>query len=104
MYHGPVGEVEAFFRGMGFHCPERKGVADFLQEVTSRKDQEVRDLLFLRIPPFGLRCSTQHAARPAGHANANAQSAPCQQLRLQRLRIASPRPQWCTRRICQGCR
>ncbi|KAL6839179.1 hypothetical protein ACP4OV_031070 [Aristida adscensionis] len=24
---------------MGFRCPERKGVADFLQEVTSRKDQ-----------------------------------------------------------------
>ena len=22
-------------------CPERKGVADFLQEVTSRKDQKV---------------------------------------------------------------
>eukprot|EP00268_Persea_americana_P017565 TRINITY_DN1848_c0_g1_i2.p1 TRINITY_DN1848_c0_g1~~TRINITY_DN1848_c0_g1_i2.p1 ORF type:complete len:1048 (+),score=151.55 TRINITY_DN1848_c0_g1_i2:75-3146(+) len=25
---------------MGFKCPERKGVADFLQEVTSRKDQQ----------------------------------------------------------------
>ncbi|KAM1791754.1 hypothetical protein ACFX16_035822 [Malus domestica] len=25
---------------MGFICPKRKGVADFLQEVTSRKDQE----------------------------------------------------------------
>ncbi|CAN0879901.1 ABC transporter G family member 39 [Linum grandiflorum] len=25
---------------MGFKCPERKGVADFLQEVTSKKDQE----------------------------------------------------------------
>jgi hypothetical protein len=24
---------------MGFKCPERKGVADFLQEVTSKKDQ-----------------------------------------------------------------
>ncbi|KAF6165763.1 hypothetical protein GIB67_012660 [Kingdonia uniflora] len=24
---------------MGFKCPDRKGVADFLQEVTSRKDQ-----------------------------------------------------------------
>ncbi len=28
-------------RVQGFTCPERKGVADFLQEVTSRKDQQV---------------------------------------------------------------
>ena len=26
---------------MGFECPERKGVADFLQEVTSKNDQQV---------------------------------------------------------------
>jgi ABC-type multidrug transport system ATPase subunit/ABC-type multidrug transport system permease subunit len=38
---GVVGmsQVE-FFEHMGFRCPERKAVADFLQEVTSRKDQE----------------------------------------------------------------
>ena len=30
-----------FFESAGFACPERKGVADFLQEVTSRKDQQV---------------------------------------------------------------
>ena len=30
-----------FFRSMGFEMPERKGVADFLQEITSRKDQKV---------------------------------------------------------------
>ncbi|PQQ16684.1 hypothetical protein Pyn_38487 [Prunus yedoensis var. nudiflora] len=29
-----------FFESVGFKCPERKGVADFLQEVISRKDQE----------------------------------------------------------------
>jgi hypothetical protein len=28
-----------FFNGLGFCIPPRKGVADFLQEVTSRKDQ-----------------------------------------------------------------
>ena len=28
-----------FFETLGFKCPKRKGVADFLQEVTSRKDQ-----------------------------------------------------------------
>ncbi|KAL1822525.1 hypothetical protein ACET3Z_009303 [Daucus carota] len=40
LYQGPRENVLEFFEFMGFRCPERKGVADFLQEVTSRKDQE----------------------------------------------------------------
>ncbi|XP_021831394.1 pleiotropic drug resistance protein 1-like [Prunus avium] len=40
VYQGPREQVLDFFESMGFKCPERKGVADFLQEVTSRKDQE----------------------------------------------------------------
>ncbi|KAK4252850.1 hypothetical protein QN277_010993 [Acacia crassicarpa] len=40
VYQGPREYVLDFFESMGFRCPERKGVADFLQEVTSRKDQE----------------------------------------------------------------
>uniref|UniRef100_A0A0R0KS95 ABC transporter domain-containing protein n=1 Tax=Glycine max TaxID=3847 RepID=A0A0R0KS95_SOYBN len=40
VYQGPREHVLEFFKSMGFKCPERKGVADFLQEVTSRKDQE----------------------------------------------------------------
>ncbi|GMI89171.1 pleiotropic drug resistance 12, ATP-binding cassette G40, PLEIOTROPIC DRUG RESISTANCE 12 [Hibiscus trionum] len=40
VYQGPRENVLDFFEFMGFKCPERKGVADFLQEVTSRKDQE----------------------------------------------------------------
>ncbi|KAK7284172.1 hypothetical protein RJT34_18913 [Clitoria ternatea] len=40
VYQGPREYVLEFFESMGFKCPERKGVADFLQEVTSRKDQE----------------------------------------------------------------
>ncbi|XP_061343406.1 pleiotropic drug resistance protein 1-like isoform X2 [Gastrolobium bilobum] len=40
VYQGPREHVLEFFASMGFKCPERKGVADFLQEVTSRKDQE----------------------------------------------------------------
>ncbi|KAL8189296.1 hypothetical protein R6Q57_028862 [Mikania cordata] len=40
VYQGPRDNVLEFFEFMGFKCPERKGVADFLQEVTSRKDQE----------------------------------------------------------------
>ncbi|PKA51611.1 Putative pleiotropic drug resistance protein 7 [Apostasia shenzhenica] len=39
VYQGPRESVLEFFEAMGFRCPERKGVADFLQEVTSRKDQ-----------------------------------------------------------------
>ncbi|KAK8989859.1 hypothetical protein V6N11_064273 [Hibiscus sabdariffa] len=40
VYQGPREHVLSFFESMGFKCPERKGVADFLQEVTSRKDQK----------------------------------------------------------------
>ncbi|GAU19334.1 hypothetical protein TSUD_336200 [Trifolium subterraneum] len=40
VYQGPCEQVLGFFASMGFICPERKTVVDFLQEVTSRKDQE----------------------------------------------------------------
>ncbi|WCJ20350.1 ABC transporter G family member 39 [Euphorbia peplus] len=40
VYQGPRENVLEFFESNGFKCPERKGVADFLQEVTSKKDQE----------------------------------------------------------------
>jgi ABC-type multidrug transport system ATPase subunit len=33
VYNGPKENVLEFFRGCGFKCPERKGIADFLQEV-----------------------------------------------------------------------
>ncbi|PSS03109.1 Pleiotropic drug resistance protein [Actinidia chinensis var. chinensis] len=39
VYHGPRSHVLEFFEDCGFRCPERKGVADFLQEVISKKDQ-----------------------------------------------------------------
>ncbi|KAJ9557167.1 hypothetical protein OSB04_011781 [Centaurea solstitialis] len=39
VYHGSRSKVLEYFEGFGFRCPERKGVADFLQEVVSRKDQ-----------------------------------------------------------------
>ncbi|GER36587.1 pleiotropic drug resistance protein [Striga asiatica] len=39
VYQGPREQVLDFFESMGFKCPQRKGVADFLQEVTSKKDQ-----------------------------------------------------------------
>lgn len=40
VYQGPRAHILEFFESCGFRCPERKGTADFLQEVTSRKDQE----------------------------------------------------------------
>ncbi|KAK9690326.1 hypothetical protein RND81_09G120100 [Saponaria officinalis] len=40
VYQGPREHVLEFFESMGFRCPDRKGVADFLQEVTSKNDQE----------------------------------------------------------------
>ncbi|XP_044483311.1 pleiotropic drug resistance protein 3-like isoform X2 [Mangifera indica] len=39
VYQGPRNQIVKFFEDCGFRCPERKGVADFLQEVISRKDQ-----------------------------------------------------------------
>ncbi|CAI9101371.1 OLC1v1038677C1 [Oldenlandia corymbosa var. corymbosa] len=39
IYHGPKRTVLEFFESCGFTCPGRKGVADFLQEVISSKDQ-----------------------------------------------------------------
>eukprot|EP00252_Welwitschia_mirabilis_P009404 TRINITY_DN2197_c1_g4_i2.p1 TRINITY_DN2197_c1_g4~~TRINITY_DN2197_c1_g4_i2.p1 ORF type:complete len:1146 (+),score=116.07 TRINITY_DN2197_c1_g4_i2:852-4289(+) len=54
VYQGPREHVLDFFESMGFRCPERKGVADFLQEVTSRKDQQqywaLRDQAYRYIP------------------------------------------------------
>ncbi|KAJ4977274.1 hypothetical protein NE237_002380 [Protea cynaroides] len=39
VYHGPRSYILEFFEYCGFRCPERKGEADFLQEVVSKKDQ-----------------------------------------------------------------
>ncbi|KAL3646512.1 Pleiotropic drug resistance protein 2 [Castilleja foliolosa] len=40
VFQGPRENILEFFESVGFKCPDRKGVADFLQEVTSIKDQE----------------------------------------------------------------
>ncbi|KAI0493371.1 hypothetical protein KFK09_023487 [Dendrobium nobile] len=39
IYHGPREQVLGFFEDCGFRCPHRKGIADFLQEIISEKDQ-----------------------------------------------------------------
>ncbi|CAM0911760.1 unnamed protein product [Alopecurus aequalis] len=40
VYHGPREKATDFFEIMGFKCPSRKNIADFLQEVTSKMDQK----------------------------------------------------------------
>jgi len=44
VYQGPREHVLEFFETCGFRCPERKGTADFLQEV--------RKLLFMMSDPW----------------------------------------------------
>ncbi|KAL6221183.1 hypothetical protein ACLB2K_008935 [Fragaria x ananassa] len=55
VYQGPRQAALDFFSYMGFSCPQRKNVADFLQEVISKKDQEQYwsnpDLPYRYIPP-----------------------------------------------------
>lgn len=34
VYHGPREHILEFFESCGFKCPDRKGIADFLQEVS----------------------------------------------------------------------
>uniref|UniRef100_A0A803KN58 ABC transporter domain-containing protein n=1 Tax=Chenopodium quinoa TaxID=63459 RepID=A0A803KN58_CHEQI len=50
VYHGPRDCVLEFFETCGFRCPKRKGIADFLQEVISQKDQPQ---YWFREEPYG---------------------------------------------------
>lgn len=63
MFHGPRAMVPDFFEALGFRCPERKGEADFLQEVTSRRDQAVRcaSMLFV-YSMLSLACASDRIA------------------------------------------
>ncbi|KAJ7964175.1 ABC transporter-like [Quillaja saponaria] len=55
-YQGPRADVLEFFVSLGFQLPPCKGIADFLQEVTSRKDQaqywsdSSKPYVFLSVP------------------------------------------------------
>ena len=42
VFHCPREFVLPFYESLGFACPKMKGVADFLQEVNTFTDQEVR--------------------------------------------------------------
>ncbi|XP_061346220.1 pleiotropic drug resistance protein 1-like isoform X4 [Gastrolobium bilobum] len=72
VYQGPRENVLEFFEYMGFKCPERKGVADFLQEVTSRKDQEQywankdEPYIFITVKEFAEAFQSFHIGRRLG--------------------------------------
>ncbi|XP_013454713.2 pleiotropic drug resistance protein 1 [Medicago truncatula] len=69
VYQGPREHVLDFFESVGFKCPERKGVADFLQEVTSKKDQEQywvdreKPYRFLTVTQFAEAFQSYHVGR-----------------------------------------
>ncbi|GJY22822.1 ABC transporter G family member 35-like protein, partial [Tanacetum coccineum] len=66
VYQGPREHIVEFFESCGFKCPERKGTADFLQEVTSKKDQEQywadrnRPYRFIQVSEFSQRYKSFH--------------------------------------------
>ncbi|KAI7741348.1 hypothetical protein M8C21_029253, partial [Ambrosia artemisiifolia] len=66
VYLGPREHIVEFFESCGFKCPERKGTADFLQEVTSKKDQEQywadrhRAYRFIPVSEFSQRFKNFH--------------------------------------------
>lgn len=45
VYHGPREGALPFLESQGFRCPLRMPVPGFLQNITSRRDQEVTHLL-----------------------------------------------------------
>ncbi|KAJ1438246.1 P-loop containing nucleoside triphosphate hydrolase [Sesbania bispinosa] len=77
VYQGPRENVLEFFESMGFKCPERKGVADFLQEVTSRKDQwqywarKDEPYSFVTVKDFAQAFQSFHVGHQLGEELAN---------------------------------
>ncbi|CAM0943176.1 unnamed protein product [Alopecurus aequalis] len=69
VYHGPRKNILEFFENSYFRCPERKGVADFLQEVTSKKDQQQywcldqEEYSYVSVPEFAERFKLFHVGQ-----------------------------------------
>ena len=63
VYHGPREHVLEFFAFCGFKCPERKGVADFLQEVLGLTFSKIYNLLSLCRWISGIKASESKIAR-----------------------------------------
>jgi len=73
VYQGPRESVLEFFLSLGFKCPQRKGVADFLQEVTSRKDQKQywvwhdKPYRYVSVKEFASAFQSFHVGRAVAH-------------------------------------
>ncbi|PWA46848.1 plant PDR ABC transporter associated [Artemisia annua] len=73
VYQGPREHIVEFFESCGFKCPERKGTADFLQEVTSKKDQEQywadrnRPYRYVPVSEFAQRFKSFHVGEKLQH-------------------------------------
>ncbi|KAD2806245.1 hypothetical protein E3N88_39622 [Mikania micrantha] len=73
VYQGPREDVVDFFESCGFKCPERKGTADFLQEVTSKKDQEQywadrnKAYRYITVSEFSQRFKNFHVGKKLQH-------------------------------------
>jgi ABC-type multidrug transport system ATPase subunit len=64
VYHGPIGHVADFFESCGFKSPERKGIADFLQEVIVISHHRIS--MLCEIPPLGAKVSALDCRSPRG--------------------------------------
>lgn len=84
VYQGPREDIQAFFESQAFLCPPRKGMADFLQEICSPKDQEVHCLLCPHPSPLhAVICLLDSLPFLAHHGdNACTQPPPAQYARL----------------------
>ncbi|KFK38987.1 hypothetical protein AALP_AA3G185300 [Arabis alpina] len=73
VYQGPRDHVLNFFETCGFKCPDRKGTADFLQEVTSKKDQEqywtdtTKPYRYILVSEFSKRFKSFHVGTDLGN-------------------------------------
>ncbi|XP_022962387.1 ABC transporter G family member 35-like [Cucurbita moschata] len=73
VYEGPREHVLEFFQSCGFQCPDRKGTADFLQEVTSKKDQrqywanKSEPYRFITVQEFARRFKRFHVWKSIGN-------------------------------------
>ncbi|KAG8374150.1 hypothetical protein BUALT_Bualt11G0100900 [Buddleja alternifolia] len=72
VYQGPRQHVLEFFEQLGFKCPDRKGIADFLQEVTSKKDQpqywyrKDEPYVYVTVPEFAAAFKSFHVGLRIG--------------------------------------
>ncbi|CAK0784035.1 hypothetical protein CVIRNUC_007238 [Coccomyxa viridis] len=75
VFHGPRDRVLPFFARLGFQLPGRKGIADFLQEVTSQKDQrqywadDTRAYKFVPVEHFARAFADSECGRAAQAAS-----------------------------------